>query len=136
MTKEDWIWIAIRIFGIYLIVLAIISIPGVINSGFMTISLWDIHRAQDSRFSEMSMRSGNDGKSITGQDVSSGLEKLHDIKDIYTDLSSNMFESNLASFISNIAKFILFLSCGVYFLRSGMFVFKLISTDIKQIEKI
>jgi hypothetical protein len=136
MTKEDWIWIAIRIFGIYLIVLAIISIPGIINSGFMTISLWDIHQAQDKRFGEMSMLVGNDGKSSTGQDIVWTSEKLKDIKDIYTDMSFSMFESNLASFVSNIVEFILFLFCGVYFLRSGKLVFKLISTDIKEVEKI
>ena len=34
MNKDEWIWVAIRIFGIYLLVLAIISIPeeGVQNS--------------------------------------------------------------------------------------------------------
>ena len=32
MTKHDWIWVAIRIFGIYLLVLAIIAIPSLISS--------------------------------------------------------------------------------------------------------
>ena len=27
MSKQDWIWVAIRIFGIYLLVMAVIAIP-------------------------------------------------------------------------------------------------------------
>lgn len=32
MTKRDWIWVAIRIFGIYLLVDAITAIPTLISS--------------------------------------------------------------------------------------------------------
>lgn len=32
MSKGEWIWVAIRIFGIYLLVLAIISIPEAIGN--------------------------------------------------------------------------------------------------------
>jgi hypothetical protein len=32
MTKHDWIWIAIRIFGIYLLVEAVLAIPNLISS--------------------------------------------------------------------------------------------------------
>ena len=40
MTKDEWIWVAIRIFGIYLLVLAIIAIPEAIASiyGFLLLS--------------------------------------------------------------------------------------------------
>jgi len=31
MTKDEWIWVSIRIFGIYLLVLAVISIPDAIG---------------------------------------------------------------------------------------------------------
>jgi len=34
MTKHDCIWIAIRVFGIYLLVQAVISIPSVMSSAF------------------------------------------------------------------------------------------------------
>lgn len=34
MTKHDWIWVAIRVFGIYLLVLAVIAVPSVVSSTF------------------------------------------------------------------------------------------------------
>ena len=35
MSKEDWIWVAIRIFGIYLIVLAITSVPALVMNAYI-----------------------------------------------------------------------------------------------------
>ncbi len=32
MTKHDWIWVAIKVLGLYLLVEAIIAIPGLIGS--------------------------------------------------------------------------------------------------------
>jgi hypothetical protein len=32
MTKDEWIWVAIRIFGIYLLVLSVIAIPEAIGN--------------------------------------------------------------------------------------------------------
>lgn len=32
MNKQDWVWVAIRIFGIYLLVLAVTTIPSLISS--------------------------------------------------------------------------------------------------------
>ena|ERR1700744_4868150 len=34
MTKDDLVWVAIKVFGIYLLVLAIIAIPTLISSAF------------------------------------------------------------------------------------------------------
>ncbi len=39
MNKEEWIWVAIRIFGIYLIVLAIINIPEAISNIYLMSNL-------------------------------------------------------------------------------------------------
>ena len=36
MDRKDWIWVAIRIFGIYLLVLAVCSLPDVLGSAFTT----------------------------------------------------------------------------------------------------
>jgi hypothetical protein len=35
MDKEDWIWVALGIFGIYLIVLAIIALPRFFSSTYV-----------------------------------------------------------------------------------------------------
>jgi len=42
MSKEDYIWVAIRIFGILLVVMAIIAIPTILSSAFM---VWGYHSA-------------------------------------------------------------------------------------------
>jgi len=39
MKKQDWIWVAIRIFGIYLLVLAIVALPKVLGSS-MILWMW------------------------------------------------------------------------------------------------
>jgi hypothetical protein len=41
MTKHDWIWVAIRVFGIYLLVQAIIAIPSLISSAFGVYQFYD-----------------------------------------------------------------------------------------------
>ena len=41
MTKRDWIWVAIRIFGIYLLVEAIIAIPILISSAYLVCQHFD-----------------------------------------------------------------------------------------------
>ena len=33
MTKRDWIWVAVRVFGLYLLVMAIVAIPQTIGAG-------------------------------------------------------------------------------------------------------
>jgi hypothetical protein len=42
MTKRDWIWITIRIFGIYLLVQAVIAIPNLISSTFGLYQLYPV----------------------------------------------------------------------------------------------
>ena len=37
MKKRDWIWVAIRIFGIYLLVLAVIALPKIVGASMV---LW------------------------------------------------------------------------------------------------
>lgn len=39
MTKDEWIWVAIRIFGIYLFVLAVIAIPEAIGNTYAYIKM-------------------------------------------------------------------------------------------------
>lgn len=39
MTKDEWIWVAIRIFGIYLLVLAVIAIPEAIGNMYAYIKM-------------------------------------------------------------------------------------------------
>ena len=44
MTKHDWIWVAIRIFGIFLLVQAIMAIPSLISSAlFLHTAQWSVN---------------------------------------------------------------------------------------------
>ena len=41
MNKRDWIWVAIRIFGIYLLVLAVVALPKILGASMI---LWTMSR--------------------------------------------------------------------------------------------
>jgi hypothetical protein len=41
MEKRDWIWVTIRVFGIYLLVRAVVALPQLMSSSLMTYYLWD-----------------------------------------------------------------------------------------------
>ncbi|WP_409523682.1 hypothetical protein [Nitrincola sp. MINF-07-Sa-05] len=41
MSKSEWIWVAIRLFGIYLLVLAFISIPDAIGNIYALVYMLD-----------------------------------------------------------------------------------------------
>ena len=47
MTKDEWIWVAIRIFGIYLVVLALRAIPDVIGSFYAASQLTEVLQSDD-----------------------------------------------------------------------------------------
>ncbi len=40
MSKQDWIWVAIRIFGIYLLVMAITAVPAFVSSFIVLCHTW------------------------------------------------------------------------------------------------
>ena len=66
MSKSEWIWVAIRIFGIYLLVLAIISIPEAIGAVYAHLHLADA-AGRSSDFASMadSFRKAAVSKGIT-----------------------------------------------------------------------
>lgn len=41
MEKRDWIWVAIRVFGLFLLVRAVEAIPHLVSSSLLTYELWD-----------------------------------------------------------------------------------------------
>jgi hypothetical protein len=41
MTREDYIWVAMRIFGIYLLVLAVTNLPGFITGLYFVSTIWN-----------------------------------------------------------------------------------------------
>lgn len=66
MNKTEWIWVAIRIFGIYLLVLAIISIPEAIGAVYSHLHLADAaSRSSDLASMADSLRKAAVSKGIT-----------------------------------------------------------------------
>jgi hypothetical protein len=106
MDKHDWIWVAIKIFGIFLIILAITSIPEFIANaiqsafsgfGFATPPLIDKPDSESCR-----------------------------------NLMDKMIQQSISSFISSGLRIILFSAIGVYLLRSGKIIFKIISRNLTE----
>ena len=43
MKRDDWLWLAIRVFGVYVVILAVTHLPNVLNSGLMVYSFQSSH---------------------------------------------------------------------------------------------
>ena len=100
MNKEEYIWVALRIFGLFLIVMAILAIPDAIavfyqSSIFYSFSVGELSEA------------ANDS------------EKL----------GMKIFEAQRIKSISSLLKVIIYGLFGVYFLRGGRAIHKLISYE-------
>ena len=103
MSKDDWIWVAVRIFGIYLIVLAITSVPPLVMNAY-TLFQNDVSKVD----------------ALVDQDISSGVDTVDKIHDL-------IFQATAASLTNNIVRVVLFCLIGFYFLRHGKLFFRLIS---------
>ena len=97
MNKEDWIWVAIRIFGIYLIILSITNIPELIAN-------W----CRVSPFTPV--------KSTFY--LSSGEECQ-----LMADRMRTIAISNL---VASIARVIFFSAMGIYLIKGGKLLFNII----------
>ena len=98
MNKEDWIWVAIKIFGIYLIVLSIINLPDVITN-WWTVSPF--------------------GKVESKYYLSSGEECQF--------MADRLRTIGISNLIASIGKVVLFSAVGIYFVKSGKILFRIIS---------
>jgi|WetSurMetagenome_2_1015567.scaffolds.fasta_scaffold549230_1 hypothetical protein len=105
MGKQDYVWAATKIFGIYLIILAIIAIPGLIGYGIQM--------------------GGFDTKTevIIQQDQIAKGSNAIDFKNVAEEMRLNA----ISMFIPNLSKVILFSIIGFYFFCSGKLIFKLIN---------
>jgi hypothetical protein len=106
MTKDDWIWVAIRIFGIYLVVLAITSVPGIVNSALMTSAFWNTLHVQKSSQalrvtpSDVTRQLESEGKAIPKEEVASALSGFEAMDRFSGEVSAKMFQSSLSALVS------------------------------------
>ena len=98
MDKRDWIWVAIRIFGIYMLVLAVTGVPSLISYGWMALTFWRMQPTP----------SGDDSNKLL-------LDTMVRAKVSYAGLLG-----------AQIVRVTLFTLVGVYLLRSGRLIFRLI----------
>ena len=102
MDKKDWIWVAIRIFGIYMLVLAVTGVPSLISSAWMTHAFWSLEKRRGPTLSE------DDSNKVL-------LDALLRAKGIYA-----------SSLLAQVVRVIVFTLIGVYLLKSGRLIFRLI----------
>lgn len=91
MDKEEWLWVAIRVFGLYLLVLAIMAIPDAISG----IYAGGIYRHL------VSVTEAGRGSSQTAQ------------------LFHEMRQAQAALSIKSILQVVIYLLFGLYFVRGG-----------------
>ena len=101
MNRNEWIWVAIRVFGIYLLVLAVTAIPDLISGALSSYMYW-------------SARTSSIG--LEGKDWAA-------VNTITERASSSL----AISFVSGLVRMILFSITGYYLLRKGNLLFELIS---------
>lgn len=99
MTREDWIWVAIRIFGIYLIVLAVKTVPGIIGSGYSTVSLRGLTLA----------RPGEGGENALA------------------NLAQKLTVGHFTALLTGCVQLIVYFIAGWYLVSNGRWVFRLVS---------
>ena len=102
MDKKDWIWVAIRMFGIVLVVMAIMGLPTLVVSG-LTGYLYC------SQYS-----------SAYDDDTSEALSSAR------RSMSRIMLWTSVVNVGGNLLRVVLFSIIGVYFLRNGKLVFNVI----------
>lgn len=100
MNKRDFVWVGIRIFGIYLLVLAVLAVPPLINSTYMA-----------SQFSDSSTHETND-------ESSGGL---------FGNYHRTLFTNYVGNALGSALRLIVCAAAAWYFLRRGELVFRLAS---------
>jgi len=109
LTKEDYVWVGIRIFGIYLLVLAVIALPTLINSAYMASQKSDASQTITNADSELS----------NGQTFSSTY---------YNVMLAARFRVQC---VQQSMKFVIFALVGLYLACKGQLVFNLVSRPLR-----
>ena len=112
MIKEDYVWVGIRIFGIYLLVLALIGLPSLVHSLYMSYHLRGFPSMYD--------------YNIEDEDNVDDLSK-----DLHKYLNS-LFLSYASNSISCVIRVVLYVLAGLYMTCKGKFLFRIVSSPLKK----
>ena len=114
MTKEDYVWVGIRIFGIYLLVLALTTLPNLVHSGYMSYHMHHLTRMQDHL-----------------------MEGTEESPDKLATLMHKFLETGFVAQAGNamtcIVRIVLFSLAGLYMTCRGRFLFRIVSSPIRKI---
>lgn len=101
MTREDYIWVAMRVLGIYMVVLAVTNLPGFITGLYFVSTLWKY------------------GPPLP---VDAGAQSAVHMKHLVFKTYSNQA-------VTRILKVLIFSASGWYLLCRGGFLFSLVSAQ-------
>jgi len=113
MTKEDYVWVGIRIFGIYLLILALITLPSLVNSIYMSYQLRD--RTSGIRYY------------IDGTE-----ENVEKLTNILNRLLDTGFRTQVGHTITYSIRVVIFVLAGLYMTCKGKFLFHIVSSPLKK----
>ncbi len=107
MSKEDWLWVAIRVFGIYLLVLAVTNVPSVFSGALRAYGASQLP----------TFRSARDSPDA----------KFAELAASFDETKEAALSRGLAELVSSVFSVLLFGALGVYLIRNGRFLFKLVT---------
>jgi len=99
MNKRDYIWVAIRIFGIYLLVRAVIAIPQLLSSSYQAYACWELR----------------------GRPVSADANAQ-----LFQELGNQMLNTTASQALASLCQVLLFGLAGYYLIRGGKWLFNII----------
>jgi len=100
MTKDEWIWVSIRIFGIFLMILAIMAIPRVFSTAYTASVYLD--------------RPGIESLSSNNEE---------------TMLVYKMLKAQISETIRSVLEVLIYGFFGFYFIRGGKWLHNIISRE-------
>ncbi|MHC4469644.1 MAG: hypothetical protein ACYTDY_08275 [Planctomycetota bacterium] len=98
MEKQDFVWVGIRIFGIYLLVMAVVTVPAVLESILMANQYSDLAEVE---------RGASEAQAS------------------FDTLVRKMYVNYVSASIRNALRLVLFTVFGLYLVRGGQLVFRL-----------
>jgi hypothetical protein len=104
MNRNEWIWVAIRVFGVYLLVLAATSLPDVANAAWSTYVFAGVAERHPAL---------TEGKS--------------DAAGLWVEMTREWRRVSLNSLVASVARVVLYSIFGYYLLRKGNFLFRIVS---------
>jgi hypothetical protein len=99
MTKNEWIWMAIRVSGLYLMVMAIMGVPELFASAYRAYTFWDYQPPSSSG------------------DIGNIAYMVH-----------RLSNSQFASFIGYVARVAFLWFIGRYLLRDGKMIYNMVGS--------